>query len=181
MNKIKMTVIGLAALVLAGGSVQAQFTDTNAATAENNFVTTAASWFSSIDYTKSWPTNEIDFAVGGLWQNNNQWANYLNVQKNFGNLAVDGEMDNAGVVGTIYRVQFGGGYRFLNRGDLSMTILLNGGYDKTQKAGFAEPTLLLRKIMAHGAFTEIALDYDVLFKGQQSNYPGLRIGTGFTF
>ena len=109
MQKIK---IGLGALLLACGlSVQAQTNtvDTNTVTSVNNFVQTAGAWFSSIDYTKSWPTNEIDFSVGGLWANNNNWANYLNVQKNVGNFAFDGEMDNAGVAGTIYRVQAGAG------------------------------------------------------------------------
>ena len=181
MQKIK---IGLGALLLACGlSVQAQTNtvDTNTVTSVNNFVQTAGAWFSSIDYTKSWPTNEIDFSVGGLWANNNNWANYLNVQKNVGNFAFDGEMDNAGVAGTIYRVQAGAGYRILNRGDLSAQVLLNGGYDRTGKSMFAEPTLTVRKLMAHGAFAEISLDYDIYAKGAQPSAPGLKIGTGFTF
>ena len=181
MQKIK---IGLAALLLACGlTVQAQTNtvDTNTVTSVNNFVQTAGAWFSSIDYTKSWPTNEIDFSVGGLWANNNNWANYLNGQKDIKDFVIDGQMDNAGVAGTIYRVQAGGGYRLLNRGDLAMQGTLNGGYDRTVKTAFIEPSITVRKIMAHGTFTEISLNYDVNFKGQQPAYPGLKIGTGFTF
>ena len=186
MNKIKMAVIGLAALVLAGVSVQAQPTnavpvDTNTVTAVNNFAATAFNWFSSIDYTKSWPTNEVDFSVGGLWQNNVNWANYINVQKNIGSFAFDGEMDNAGVAGTIYRIQGGVGYRILNSGDLSASVLLNGGYDRTFKSSFAEPQIVVRKLMAHGAFLEMSLNYDIYAKGAQPTAPGLRIGSGFTF
>lgn len=170
------------AVALCGGLFTARAdTSTNTPTSINDFAQTAGSWFTSVDYTKSWPTNEIDFALGGLWQNNNNWANYINVQKNVGSFAFDAEMDNAGVAGTIYRVQGGVGYRLLNRGDLSVHAFLNGGYDRANKTAFAEPTIVLRKLMAHGAFAEISLGYDVLFKGQQPTTPGLRIGTGFTF
>ena len=175
-----MAVLAAVALAICGVTSQAQ-TNTVTPASINDFASTACLWFTSIDYTKSWPTNEIDFAVGGLWQNNNNWANYINVQKNIGGFAFDAEMDNAGVAGTIYRIQGGAGYRILNRGDLSVHAFLNGGYDRANKTAFAEPTLVLRKLMAHGAFAEISLDYDVVLKGQQPSTPGLRIGTGFTF
>lgn len=173
-NKI---IIGLAALLCAGG-LQAQ---TNTPTSSNDFPQVAALWFTSIDYTKSWPTNEFDFSVGGLWQNNVQWANYINVQKDIKNFVLDGQMDLQGVGGTINRIQAGGGYRILNRGDLEAQVTLNGGYDRTLVAGFVEPSLTLKKLMAHGAFSEISLNYDFLFKGSQPNYPGVKVGTGFTF
>jgi len=182
MKRILLTV-SILAMGCFTNLASAQTTDTTAPppTAQNNFIATATSWFLSIDTTKAWPSNEIDFAVGGLWQNNVNWANYINVQKNIKAFAFNVEMDNAGVAGTIYRVQGGAGYRILNRGDLSMHVFLNGGYDRMGKCAFAEPQITLRKLMAHGAFMEISLNYDVMGKGAQPSAPGLRIGTGFTF
>lgn len=177
MNKIKYLLIGVG-LLAATITTQAQ---TNSPTSALDFPSTAGSWLTTIDYTKYWPTNEIDISVGGLWANNVNWANYLNVQKDIGNFALDAQMDNAGVAGTIDRISGGGGYRLLNRGDLSAHILLNGGYDRMESNGFVEPNLLVRKLLAHGAFMEISLNYDFKFSGRQPDFPGLRIGTGWTF
>jgi hypothetical protein len=176
---MKNKILGLAALLLlAAGGLQAQ---TNSTTSAIDFPQTAAQWFTSIDYTKSWPTNEFDLSVGGLWANNVQWANYLNAQKNINNFVLDGQLDNQGIAGTINRIQAGGGYRVLNRGDLAGQFTVNGGYDRTQVTGFIEPSLTFKKQMAHGTFSEISLNYDVLFKGKEPSYPGIKIGTGFTF
>lgn len=186
--KIKSTLLitALAAFALATGfSAQAQ-TSTNAipnpsTTAQNDFVVTAGSWLTSIDYTKAWPTNEFDLSTGAKWLNNVNWANYILVQKDINDFAFDGEMVNQGVAGTINRIQAGAGYRLLNRGDLSAHAMLDGGYDRTAKSGFLEPKAILRKLMAHGAFAEIALTYPIMLKGNQSDYPGLDIGVGVTF
>ena len=155
--------------------------NTNSPTSALDFPATAAGWLSSIDYTKAWPTNEIDISVGALWDNNVSWCNYLGLQKNIGNFTLGGEMDNAGVAGTIYRAQAIVGYRLLNRGDLSAQVTLGGGYDRINKSAFAEPAVTLRKQMAHGAFAEVSLRYDVLAKGQQPSAATLGIGTGWTF
>ena len=182
MTKIKILLA--AALVVCGLSAQAQ---TNTPTSALDFPSTAAAWFSSIDYSKSWPTNELDMTIGGCWQNNVNWANYIDFQKNRGNLAFDAEMDNQGVAGTIVRTQGGIGYRLLNRGDLSAHVIVDGGYQRASAdvsraaGGYIEPQAKIRKLMAHGAFAEISMNYDFMFKGSQPNYPGIKVGTGFTF
>lgn len=182
------TIIGLA--LVAGIAVCSAQTNSTPGTdtAQNNFISTAGSWLSSIDYTKSWPTNEVDLSVGAAWQNNVNWANYIGVQKNIGNFTLGATMVNGGVFGVIERGQAGAGYRFLNRGDLSAQFTLDAGYARRDannsvngKGAFVEPAITLRKIMSHGAFSEISLNYDVFANGQQSQFPGLRIGTGFTF
>ena len=170
----------LAAGVIACGLFTAP-AQTNTTTSAIDFPSTAAAWLSSIDYTKAWPTNQFDLSTGALWRNNSQWGNYLNVQKNFGNWVTFAEMDNEGLLNKIYRIQGGGGYRVMNRGDLEIQATIGGGYDKINGCGFVEPQLTLKKIMAHGAFTEISLNYDVNFAGKQQDYPGLRVGGGFTF
>jgi hypothetical protein len=176
-NSIKLVAVALVATC----GVQQVKAQTNTDTSVNNFAQTAANWFSSIDYTKAWPTNEIDLSVGGLWRNNSQWGNYLNGQKNFGNIVTFAEMDNEGILNQIYRIGGGAGYRFLNRGDLTMQGTIGAGYDKLNRVGFVEPAVTLKKLMAHGAFSELSLNYPIQFKGRQADYPGLRIGTGFTF
>ena len=90
-------------------------------------------------------------------------------------------MDNEGLLNKIYRIQVGGGYRLMNRGDLEIQATLGGGYDKIGKSGFIEPQLTLKKLLAHGSFAEISLNYAVNFTGKQQDIPGLRVGTGFTF
>lgn len=184
--KLKIALLA-ASVALCGLSATAQ-TNNPSTTAENNFFATATEWAGSIDYTKSWPTNGIRISVGALWQNNVNWANYIAAQKNFGDIGLTSQMANQGVAGTIERVQAGPAYRFLNRGDLEMQVEIQPGYArKTVDNGavgrglFIEPQVTMRKLMAHGAFLEMSLNYDVFTTGQQPNYPGLRIGTGFTF
>jgi hypothetical protein len=159
-------------------------------TAENNFVSTMGSWVTSIDYAKTWPTNGISFSVGALWQNNIAWANYITAQKDAGNFCFDTTMANQGIAGTIERVQAGGGYRLLNRGDLAIYVTGDLGYarkdavsatDPIGRGLFFQPQITLRKLMAHGAFAEMSLNYDVFTSGQQPKFPGLKLGTGFTF
>ncbi|MBU6410559.1 MAG: hypothetical protein KGR98_09240 [Verrucomicrobia bacterium] len=150
-------------------------------TAQPDFISTAGQWLSTIDYAKSWPSNETDVAVGGLWQNNVNWANYIGAQKNFGRLALNARMDNAGVAGTILRAQAGAGYRLLQRGDLVADALLDAGYDRPSRAAYVEPEVLMRKQLAHGAFAELGLTYDFMLRGGQPSYPGLMLGTGFAF
>lgn len=176
-----MTVLAVA---LCGGLFTSAVSaaDTNGSpTSALDFPQVAGQWFTSIDYTKSWPTNEIDFSVGALWNNNVNWCNYLGVQKNIGSIVLGGEMDNAGIAGTIYRAQAQVGYRLLNRGDLSAQATIGAGYDKFDKSAYTEPAVTLRKQMAHGAFAEISLLYPVLFKGNQSSTPFIGVGTGWTF
>jgi hypothetical protein len=147
-------------------------------------------WVTSIDYSKTWPTNGISFAVGALWQNNINWANYITVQKDVGNFCFDATMANQGIAGTVERIQAGGGYRLLNRGDLAIYSTLDVGYarktavastDPIGRGTFIQPQLTLRKLMAHGAFAEMSLNYDIFTSGKQPLYPGLKLGTGFTF
>jgi hypothetical protein len=69
----------------------------------------------------------------------------------------------------------------LNEGDLSAHAMLDAGYDRTATSAYIEPRATLRKIMAHGTFAEISLTYPIMFKGRQSDYPGLDIGAGVTF
>ena len=182
MKKYFLT-MAAAAMLVAGLTAQAQTTNVPppSTTAQNDFIVTASSWLVTIDYSKSWPTNEFDLSTGAKWLNNVNWANYILIQKDISSFAFDGEMVNQGVAGTINRIQGGAGYRILNRGDLSAHAMLDGGYDRTAKSGFIEPKAVLRKLMAHGAFAEIALTYPIQFKGSSSDYPGLDIGVGVTF
>jgi hypothetical protein len=194
--KFLITLAAAAAVMAAVQTAPAQTTNNSAGptqpnlmndTAQNNFVSTAGSWLTTIDYSKSWPTNEMNFSVGALWINNVNWANYILGEKHFGNWITDAQMANQGIAGTIARVQGGGGYRLLNRGDLAINATIDLGYQRASvdvtrgSAAFVEPNLTLRKLMAHGAFAEISLNYDAMLKGPQPAYPGLRVGTGFTF
>lgn len=184
------TLIGALAFGLFAITIQAQTNSPTPSTdtAQNNFLAVAGEWVMSIDYTKAWPTNEMDVSVGALWENNISFANYIGLQKNIGSFEFNGEMANAGVAGTIERGQVGVGYRLLNRGDLSINAQVDGGYQRMTvnspmvgHGTYVQPEIMLRKIMAHGAYGEIGLAQDFYLKGQQPNYPMLKVGTGFTF
>ena len=174
--------MALAALLASGFTARAQTATNTPLPAQQNFVQTATLWLTTIDYTKSWPTNEFDLSTGAKWLNNVNWANYVAAQKDFGNIAVDAEMANQGIAGVIERGQGGLGYRILNRGDTAAHFFADGGYDRTAHSAFIEPKATIRKLLSNtGAFLEIGLTYPVLFKGPQPKYPGLNIGAGATF
>lgn len=180
----------LAAALCVGLSTQAK-TNTptpETDTAQNNFGVTALAWGTSIDYTKAYPTNGIAFSIGALWENNVSWANYIDASKNFGKFVAIAEMGNAGVAGTIERGQLGIGYELFRQGDLRLIAAVSPGYQRqtlqSAEVGhgtYVQPMITAQKLMAHGAFAEIGLGYDVYVKGKQPNYPLLKIGTGFTF
>lgn len=188
---MKTKICLLSAAILYCGLFIAQGQPTNAPasdTAQNNFATTAGSWFTSIDMTKSYPTNGIAFSVGALWENNVNWCNYLDVSKNFGKVVVNGEMGNAGVAGTIERGQLGIGYEAFRQGDARLIASVSPGYQRDTAASetvghgtYVQPMLTAQKIMAHGSFAEIGIGYDVYVKGKQPNSPLLKVGAGFTF
>lgn len=148
-----------------------------------NFFQNLASWSTS-RYASglTWGTNTLDVATGGEFVNSLQWANYISVDKNWGNFYLGVSMDNAGIAGVISRVGGRVGYTVSNSGDLRVKTGIQVDYDRQLKDAIISPGLGLQKILTRGTYAEIWLTYPIEFNGNKSeDYFALRIGAGATF
>jgi hypothetical protein len=179
-------------LILSPFASQAQsnggvITFTNVPPNEQNFFQNALNWAGSrYESGLTWPTNDLDFAIGAAYSDNIQWANTMSVEKNIGKFYVGAEMDNAGVAGVI--VQSGGraGYTISNSGDLRVQTGAFVGYKTTSdfngsKGGLIQPEITLQKLLPGSTYAEFGLNWPLYFHGAPSSFPGLKLAAGAYF
>lgn len=178
MNKIKIALIGIAALGLAMVS-NAQTASTNAPA---NFFQNLGSWASSRTASGlTWPVSDFDAATGGRYVNNLQWANYVSVTKNLGSFYAGAELDTAGVVGTIEAASLRVGYTVSNVGDLRVKGGIDVGYNRLTSSIVGQPELIAEKLITATTYAEIKIGYPISAKGVSADYPDIAIGAGGTF
>lgn len=164
---------------------------TTHAQTSSNFVGTVLDYLSSNNTNFTFIGNKIELETGAEYQNGMNWANDIRLQYNLTDKwSVNGQIDNAGVAGTVEEYQGGLSYAIINSYAIKAQFGINGGYNHLYESGDVMPFIEFMKKMTPNTYSFVELDEPVYFRAIGSHpgsnipnawSPQIRLGVGCTF
>ena len=170
MNKIKLAVIGLAAAMLAGVSVQAQ---TNTV---GGFIGSLTGYLTTFNTNadQSWAGSSFEISTGYRQITGVGAQNETSIQKDFGLFNVGASMQYSGVGSAVNGAEAQVGYALVQHFDTEIDLNVRGGFGmnaQSVRAGVIEPGLVIKKLQTSNTATELGISMPCYFKGKFNNTP----------
>lgn len=162
-------IIGLAAILLAGITLQAQTNSDQVPdglpplpqVTPEQFPLAAFHWLTEIDHTKSWTNIDLEISTGYKQVTGVGASSDLSAQYDIGRWNVGGWIQFSGVGSPINSGGVQGGYALIQDGDVKLETDLRAGYGRRlndSAAGFVvEPCVFLTKLMTKNTFSRIGI------------------------
>lgn len=188
-SSFKTLLCVLGASVVALSAARAQ---TNSLTSPPNFFQTAENYFTSANTNYTWDGNLLEIAAGADYMSSVNWANYLDVQYNVGQVSssssawnrfsFEAKIRNAGIAGTVDSTEAGINYTLVSYYSVKLEAGLDGGYDLDRNSALIEPKFTLRDKLTPNTFLGLAISLPIWTNGKPINsVPDIGIETGFTY